>query len=828
MQTAIRFTFPRGRAVILATACLVVSLAAKPPPAPPAFAEREVQERRAATEEARELLGKGDQAYQAQRYADAVTAYSGAREMLPVSPLTAELRAAATQRFAQASIEHARALSRTGDIAAAKSAVDAVLNASVAPNDPAALAMRNQLNDPLRTNPALTKEHTADVEAVRMLLFTAEGAFNLGKFNDAKKHYEGVLRIDPTNRAARRGMEQVATAKSAYQKSAADHTHAELLSQVDAGWETAVPPLILDVAAVDPNVPAPAGTFVPVANKLERIVIPNLILEEASLQDAIDLLRLRAAELDQIELDPTHRGVNFHINIGNETSEIGNTIRAIRFNLRLTNTPISQVLHYINEQTHTTYTTDDFTVIISPRGLDSKELVTRAYRVPPDFISALSASSGDAAAADPFATKPAKGLLAERRGALEALREQGVQFPEGASATFNPSNSTLLVVNTAANQDIISQIVEIAAKTEPVMVCIRVTMIQVQENRLKELGFDWLLSPVGFGGTGWIPGTEVLNFSGGTQGKGGDLGDMALGYGQFERNPLTAGNRSGDSAVTGNSIDALIKSSNEGSLSAATGVAARAPGVLAVSRILDNGSVQMLMRGLDQKKGVDIMTAASTVTRNSQASSVRVVREMLYPTEYEPPQLPAASNSNIIIIGPGGIIGGGGGGQTPMVTPAHPTAFEMREIGIILEVTPTADETKHFVDVALNPSVVDFDGFVNYGSPINAPSNDPLGGNLNPLRSRTVQLSDNRILMPVFSAHRTSTNLSVADGATIVIGGLLQNRVQNVEDKTPIFGELPLIGRLFQSKVYQPITTAVVFLVNVQLVDPTGQPFNQR
>jgi len=83
-------------------------------------------------------------------------------------------------------------------------------------------------------------------------------------------------------------------------------------------------------------------------------------------------------------------------------------------------------------------------------------------------------------------------------------------------------------------------------------------------------------------------------------------------------------------------------------------------------------------------------------------------------------------------------------------------------------------------------------------------------------------------LMPVFSTHKAATSLSVADGATIVIGGMLQDRVQTVEDHTPLLGELPVVGRLFQSKANQPSTTAVVMLVNVQLVDPTGKPFNKH
>ena len=123
---------------------------------------------------------------------------------------------------------------RKGDVPAAKAAVDKVLADDVAPRDPVALAYRAQLDDPIRTNPALTAEHAKDIDAVRRLLYTAEGAFDLGKFDEAIEHYTAVLRIDPTNTAARRGMERVAAAKSGHRKASFDHTRAEMLAQVDA------------------------------------------------------------------------------------------------------------------------------------------------------------------------------------------------------------------------------------------------------------------------------------------------------------------------------------------------------------------------------------------------------------------------------------------------------------------------------------------------------------------------------------------------------------------------------------------------------------------
>ena len=98
-----------------------------------------------------------------------------------------------------------------------------------------------------------------------------------------------------------------------------------------------------------------------------------------------------------------------------------------------------------------------------------------------------------------------------------------------------------------------------------------------------------------------------------------------------------------------------------------------------------------------------------------------------------------------------------------------------------------------------------------------------------PSGTGTLEVTPNAILMPVFSVQKlTIPSLTVADGSTIVIGGLLQQSVQNVEDKTPVFGNLPVIGRLFQSKAHQPVSSALIFLVNVQLLDPTGRPFRQQ
>ena len=234
----------------------------------------------------------------------------------------------------------------------------------------------------------------------------------------------------------------------------------------------------------------------------------------------------------------------------------------------------------------------------------------------------------------------------------------------------------------------------------------------------------------------------------------------------------------------------------------------------------------MLMRGLDQKTGVDIMAQPTTVTRSGQTSSIRIVREFIYPTEYEPPELPntvGTERSQFVDIDENGelvVIDSGTGGTTP-VTPATPTAFETREVGVVLEVLPVVDANKQYITVTLNPVFTDFDGFVNYGSPINSTTNGLFG-------VETVEVTKNAILMPIFSKNSVATTVDIVDGGTVAIGGMVQESTQIVNDKTPILSSIPILGRLFESSAKKPVSKMVIFLVNVELMDPTGHRYRDR
>jgi general secretion pathway protein D len=197
---------------------------------------------------------------------------------------------------------------------------------------------------------------------------------------------------------------------------------------------------------------------------------------------------------------------------------------------------------------------------------------------------------------------------------------------------------------------------------------------------------------------------------------------------------------------------------------------------------------------------------------------VEVVREFYYPTEFDPPQIPQqfGGTGGVSTNGLAGL-GGGSNGSFP-VTPTTPTNFEVKPIGVRMEVDPVVGPDGYTIDLTLAPEVNEFEGFINYGSPIQTASTDAVG---NPT---TIVLTENRIPQPVFSTRKVSTSVSVWDGQTVAMGGLIREDVQDVEDKVPLLGDIPIIGRLFQTKAEDHFKRNLTVFVTAKLIDPSGQP----
>ncbi len=793
------------------------------------LADREIMRRYARIEDAKSAIARGDNLFRESDYEGALSSYQAAVQTIPNAPYTAEWLQFAELKYTDCAVVVAKERAKDGKYEEARQLLNEAI--SKYPDHKSAKTLLKQLDDPDRWPPALTAQHVDNVKKVEKGLLLGNSSTELGNYDQAISQFQDVLRVDPYNTAARRGMENAERQRIRYFQAAYDHQRAKMLAQVDEMWEDKPPAAVTPTAATTTNSRS-AGAYL--TQKMDSIVFPTVQFENATIEEAVEYLRIKSKDLDEAETDPTKKGVNIIIRTGDAPA-------AAAISLDLKNVPMAEALRYICDLAQMKYKVEAYAVVVVPISESSTEMFTRTYRVPPDFLSQAGGGAAPAAAApaaDPFAA-PAPGAasgLPTRATAKDVLIGAGITFPDGASASFTAATSTLVVRNTSPNLDLIETYVEELNKNGPKQVVITTKFVEVSQRNTEELGFDWLL-----GGGGSRPKVDFA---------GGSLGNSAINGTSFTNNypftsvvagtpqavglppptsnvpvgtnstagtgvgSVTSGLRSGTSAINAGRLDDLL---NTGTT---IGQAINpAPGILSMAGIFTDPQFQVVMRGLSQKKGVDLMSAPSVTTKGGTRATMEVTREFIYPTEFDPPQLPQGNQ--------GGGINLFGAATSQIATPTTPTAFEMRQTGVKLEAEPTVGPDGNTIELNLSPEVVEFDGFINYGSPILSPGQTlpiVVGGALlgfNNTGDRVI--TPNVINQPIFSVRKVTTGVTVWDGQTVVLGGLIREDVQDVEDKVPILGDIPILGRLFRTEAEEHFKRNLIVFVTAYLIDPSGQ-----
>ena len=251
------------------------------------------------------------------------------------------------------------------------------------------------------------------------------------------------------------------------------------------------------------------------------------------------------------------------------------------------------------------------------------------------------------------------------------------------------------------------------------------------------------------------------------------------------------------------------------------------PSIFGIAGVFTNPQFQMVIRALSQQKGIDLMSAPKVTTKSGIKATIKIIREFPYPSEFTPPTLPPLPTIGQSIA-PGAGSTGGIISLSQTVAPATPSSFEKRDLGVSLEVEPQIGADNYTIDLSLSPEVVEFDGFINYGSPVFQPSADDIPTLNNPSGISESILTDNVMNQPIFSVRKVTTSVSIWDGQTVALGGLIREDVQKVNDKVPILGDIPLAGRLFRSNVDQKIKKNLIVFVTARLMDAQGQPLIQE
>jgi len=124
------------------------------------------------------------------------------------------------------------------------------------------------------------------------------------------------------------------------------------------------------------------------------------------------------------------------------------------------------------------------------------------------------------------------------------------------------------------------------------------------------------------------------------------------------------------------------------------------------------------------------------------------------------------------------------------------SGFAYKPIGIILKVTPQVN-AQGVIRLALEPEVSQTNGNTTFGG---------AGG----------------ASIPIIATRKVKTNISLKDGYTAGIGGLITTSLDHGDKRVPFLGKIPVLGRLFSSKSVNDQTTNLLIFITAKTVTADG------
>ncbi len=785
-----------------------------------AVATSETAQRQQSVRDAMQKVQEARTAYTAGRYSEAVEFYQEGLALVSKAPASEKLVKFIKDSLADALVAKAMDYRKVGRTDEAVEFLEEAMQ--VSPDHKRALHELAITRDPVRTNPALSPQHVANVDEVQRLLRLAYGYYDLGLYDKAIETFESVLKIDRYNSAARRGMELMQKRRQEYYSKAHDEYRAKALTDVDKAWEEPV----ADDAVVGEYAATEAGqalrpdgdTENSIASALKGMILPQIAFEDASVQDVIEALQGQIARFEA-QGQGAVRKINLVASLGTPDSAHYKNVMARKVNLNVSEVSVADLLDMLDRQLGTMHYISPLGVVISCSGRDFGPMEERVYSVPPHFFDAPSSSDDEDEEDSDFSSSSR--VAVKRLNPVVALKELGISFPEGANARYDAANRLLTVRNTVFNHQEIEELISVPLETQRAVV-LNVMAMEVSETDLNELGFEWLfnfnIGPKALFGSGTKE--EILSDIAAVPSVDVDVNMSTTSY------SATEGLRSGRQALSADNISSLIANGKAGLASGGQ----KAPGILAFRGVWSAGDVTMIMRGAAQKKGADVLTNPRIIMSPGRDEQVLFanVNEMFYPETYAEPQI------GTMQISLGAVQNGNNNnqntyGSATVATASHPESFirfginedTVGGVGSVVQVhSASVSQDGQNVTLALTVTLNEFEGFVNWGTPIRSflMMDDDA-------RSTMLTLTENQILKPVFKRRMENTKLTVGAGSVVVIGGLKEMRSVRYEDKLPVLGDLPMVGRLFRSEGEEKVRKAFLMFVKVDIVDPTGRSF---
>ncbi len=644
-----------------------------------------------------------------------------------------------------------------------------------------------------RSQPQVATEPVADWTEEPDAWQAARRRYAAGDFDGAEAELKTLLARDPGHGGAERLLRRIGEERVAASQHQRARTRQSLMEEVGLAWTRPT------VAAEPTSGTGEEGRGQnPLVAKLGDIRIPSVSFNSVELQRVVSTLSDLSREFDHVD---GNRGVNILV--------IDPQNRRPPVSLTLRDLSLKRVLDFITDSIGYQYEVQADAVVVRPGGetstLDTEFFpITRSTVIRMTGIGGGLASGGSTPVAnDPFSPAPvgpvsAPGGGGEATALRQFLQQAGVDFEGIAGASLAYDGSAMIVTQTSRNVERIRNILN--RYNDVRQVEIEAKFMEVQEGALDELGVNWSVSRRGVAQYDPSTGAPIL----GSDGRQVFVPQEVYGTDNRSIADAFSGSvRESSIIIDGESVASLAPPLIPGQapLGSSAGPLANITGTVG------EFDVNAVVRALSQLSGTDLLSAPRVTVLSGNPANITVAQEMRYPLSY------GEIRSEVGRGGSSSSEGLAGGGVA--ITSGTPQDFTTRNVGVELKVTPTVEEDDYSISLDLNPKVTEFEGFVEYGGPSVA-----ITGN------RTVTVPP-AFYQPIFSVRELSTKVTIWDGATLVMGGLTREEVKTVNDKVPLLGDIPGIGRLFRSKSESSQKRNLLIFVTANLVSPGGSPKKQ-
>ena len=132
--------------------------------------------------------------------------------------------------------------------------------------------------------------------------------------------------------------------------------------------------------------------------------------------------------------------------------------------------------------------------------------------------------------------------------------------------------------------------------------------------------------------------------------------------------------------------------------------------------------------------------------------------------------------------------------------------------GVTNSATTTTSETVSFVDTGVKLHVtptIHEDGYITM----------KIKPEISDIGSYFIDNSNGGNKIPIVDTSEVQTTVRVKDGVTIIIGGLMKDELSNSKNKVPVLGDLPFIGKAFNSEDRNMQKTEIVIFLTPHIIN---------